>query len=182
MFRTLAGAQIGLFLTLQPPPSARLHGLKRVVPCILTLIKEGGIQMSHEILTVKLCQLDEKIGKLHSRIHLTEYAEHAQVKSEIAKIRKECEETEMMLHKNLRFSKAEMLAMLSDTFSEVEQVIGKAKEKMNKCVSEDENEELYPEEKILMAEYALDFAMLAADHALLMSLEAIDAQMEQQEK
>ena len=38
------------------------------------------------------------------------------------------------------------------------------------------------EEKILYAEYALDFAMQAANHALLISLEAMDAQMEQQEK
>ena len=36
--------------------------------------------------------------------------------------------------------------------------------------------------KIVMAEYALDFAMLAADRALLMSMEAIEAQMKLEEK
>ena len=36
------------------------------------------------------------------------------------------------------------------------------------------------EEKILLAEYALDFAIQAADRALLFSMEAIDAQLTQQ--
>lgn len=38
------------------------------------------------------------------------------------------------------------------------------------------------EEKILLAEYALDFAMQVSNHALLIAMEAIDAQMTQQEK
>ena len=37
------------------------------------------------------------------------------------------------------------------------------------------------EEKLLLAEYALDFAHQAADRALLLSMEAIDAQLQQQE-
>ena len=38
------------------------------------------------------------------------------------------------------------------------------------------------EEKILLAEYALDFAHQAADRALLLSMDAINAQMFQQEE
>ena len=38
------------------------------------------------------------------------------------------------------------------------------------------------EEKVLLAEYALDFAMQAADNALLISLKAMDAQMTLLEK
>ena len=41
---------------------------------------------------------------------------------------------------------------------------------------------LSAEEKALLAEYALDFAMQAANRALLISLEAIDAELTQQEK
>ena len=37
------------------------------------------------------------------------------------------------------------------------------------------------EEKTLLAEYALDFAMQAADHAILLSMEAIDAQLSETE-
>ena len=43
-------------------------------------------------------------------------------------------------------------------------------------------EQAAAEEKILLAEYALDFAIYAADHALLISMEAIEAQLSQQEK
>ena len=38
------------------------------------------------------------------------------------------------------------------------------------------------EQALLLAEYALDFAMQAASRALLISLEAIDAQMTEQEE
>lgn len=30
--------------------------------------------MAHEILSVKLCQLDERMERLHSRIHISETA------------------------------------------------------------------------------------------------------------
>ena len=33
--------------------------------------------MPHEILSVKLCELDEQIARLHSRIHLSETAGNA---------------------------------------------------------------------------------------------------------
>lgn len=39
--------------------------------------------MAHEILSVKLCQLDDRIGKLHSRIHMSEIAGHSQLRKEI---------------------------------------------------------------------------------------------------
>ena len=41
---------------------------------------------------------------------------------------------------------------------------------------------LTAEEKARLAEYALDLAMQAANRALLISLEAIDAELTQQEK
>lgn len=159
--------------------------------------------MSHEILTVKLCELDQKIGRLHSRIHLSESARHDQVKKELEDIRRECEEAEIILRKNLRFSKTKTISVLSDAYGEVERIIEKAKERIGNESSDNGNwrsdngngrsdcgdglsdhgdGEIYMEERILMAEYALDFAMLAADHALLMSMEAIEAQMEQDEK
>ena len=47
-----------------------------------------------------------------------------------------------------------------------------------------ESEELAncADEKILMAEYVLDFAIQGANYALLVSMEAIDAQTAQQER
>ena len=138
--------------------------------------------MSHEILSVKLCELDQKIGRLHGRIHISESARREQIEKELEDIRRECEEAEFRLRENLRFSKAKTISVLSDAFGEVEQIIEKAKKRLGERSSHCGDGETDLEEKILTAEYALDFAMLAADHALLMSMEAIDAQMKQEEK
>lgn len=138
--------------------------------------------MSQEILTVKLGELDERIGKMHSRIHLSESASRRQLKCEIEALRKECAQTEKKLGEELRFSKTETTAILSETYDETERIIEKTKEKMDVPSSGYIGQESGAEEKILLAEYMLDFAMLAADHALLVSLEAIDAQMEQSER
>ena len=43
-------------------------------------------QIVHEILSVKLCELDEKIGWLHSRVYFSESAKHSQLKGEIEQI------------------------------------------------------------------------------------------------
>ena len=86
-----------------------------------------------------------------------------------------------MLRNELQFSKAGTVSKLAEAYAEVEQIIQKVKERIGRSSSK-WGDELSVEEKILFAEYALDFAMQVANHALLISLEAIDAQMAQQEK
>ena len=39
--------------------------------------------MAHEILSVKLCQLDERMERLHSRIHISETASRNRLQQEI---------------------------------------------------------------------------------------------------
>ena len=46
--------------------------------------------MAHEILSVKLCQLDDELGMLHSRIRLGENAGHEQLSREISQLSQEC--------------------------------------------------------------------------------------------
>ena len=53
---------------------------------------------------------------------------------------------------------------------------------MKAMAADDPDAEAVAEEKILLAEYALDFAQQAADRALLLSMEAIDAQAIQQQE
>ena len=84
---------------------------------------------------------------------------------------KECAEEELTLRKNLLFSKTPCVSLTAKAYEEIELIIQRAKK-----------EDFSAEEKILLAEYALDFAMQAADRALLSSLKAIDAQMTQQEQ
>ena len=85
---------------------------------------------------------------------------------------------EKALRNRLRFSRSGVVTGLSVSYNQVEQIIRETKNKMEMPGGQ----EAEKEEKILLAEYALDFAMQAAERALLLSLEAMEAQTKQQEK
>lgn len=57
--------------------------------------------MAHEILTIKLCELEEQFARLNSRIHLSEIADHDQLRQEIRGLSKECTEAEFTLQKKI---------------------------------------------------------------------------------
>ena len=134
--------------------------------------------MAHVILGVKLCELEERFSRLSSRIQLSETAGRERLRQEIAALAGDCAETELTLKKKLRLSRAELVSILSDAYAEVENCIKRAKAELDEKMGGP----AAAEEKALLAEYALDFAMQAADRALLLSLQAIDAQMTQQER
>lgn len=136
--------------------------------------------MAHEILTVKLCELEDQLSRLSSRIHLSETADHPRLLREIRALSRECDETELTLRTKLRRSRAEMVSVLADCYGDVEQTIHKAEEALKEQILRSGNPEAAAEEKILLAEYALDFAIQAANRALLLSMQAIDAQLTQQ--
>ena len=113
--------------------------------------------MTHDILSVKLYELDKAIGQMHSRIEQGEMDCPEQVEKDIQELRRECRENREML----------------------DQVIQIAQAKLGMSFTEETTKELSAENKILLAEYFLDFAMQASNYALLMSLEAIHAQNDQ---
>ena len=57
--------------------------------------------MAHEILAVKLCELEDRFIRLSSRIHLSETAGHDQLRQEIRSLSRECMETELTLRQKL---------------------------------------------------------------------------------
>ena len=132
--------------------------------------------MAHEILAVKLCELEDRFIRLSSRIHLSETAGHDQLRQEIRSLSRECMETELTLRQKLQLSRAEVVATLAGTYSEIEQSIQRAMAKLEEQAAARNDAEAQAEEKILLAEYALDFAVQAANRALLLAMEAIDAQ------
>lgn len=87
-----------------------------------------------------------------------------------------------MLRKRMEFSRASIVARILESYNEAEQMALNAKEKINRQVLEKEQEAASVEDRLLVAEYALDFAVQAANQALLISMEAIDAQLALQEK
>ena len=138
--------------------------------------------MEQGILSVKLYELDDKIGRMHSRIQAVERAENNQLKQEMEALERECAATDRSLRKKLRFSKASSLSTLLKAYGTIEQAIQEIRQKQKSREESDKNEFSWSEEKILLAEYALDFAIQAANRALLLSMKAIYAQRKQQEE
>lgn len=132
--------------------------------------------MAHEILTVKLCELEEQFARLSNRIHRSEQADRDALRQEILALSKECAETERTLREKLQLSRAEVVAVLATSYEEIEEIIQQTTAALAKQAAGREDADFESEEKILLAEYALDFAVQAANRALLLSLEAIDAQ------
>ena len=135
--------------------------------------------MTHDILSVKLYELDKTIGQMHSRIEQGEMDCPEQVEKDIQELRRECRENREMLHNKMKYSKAKLVGRIAEAYDKVDQVIQIAQEQLGISFTEETTKELSAENKILLAEYLLDFAMQAANHALLMSLEAIQAQNDQ---
>lgn len=138
--------------------------------------------MAHEILSAKLCQLEQSVGKLHSRIHLSQATDHAHLQQEIAALERECAAAESTLWENLRRSRSGLVEILARGYGQVESDIAQSKARLQAMVDGSADEEDAVEETLLAAEYVLDFAHRAADQALLFSMKAIDAQLLQQEK
>lgn len=138
--------------------------------------------MAHEILSVKLCQLDERMERLHSRIHISETACQSRLQQEIDALAEECDPAEATLRESLARSKSGVASVLSQGYDQVGQIIRSTKDRLQSIATANPDQEAAVEEKILLAEYALDFAHQAADRALLLCMDAINAQMFQQEE
>jgi hypothetical protein len=72
--------------------------------------------------------------------------------------------------------------VLAESYGEIEKSIKTAVARMENADGKESEESFPADEKIMFAEYALDFAMQAVNHALLVSMEALDAYMSQQEE
>lgn len=138
--------------------------------------------MAHEILSVKLSQLDDRLGRLHTRIHMSETANHDRLQQEIASLEQECAEADEILKKNLFHSKSQIASVLSQNYGQIERTIEETDVQLRTMETSYQDRESFIEEKILLAEYALDFAQRAAERALLISLDAIDSQLVWEQK
>ena len=132
---------------------------------------------------------------MHGRILNLEHAPQEVLQQEIEALRREYQENERMLKNNLRFSRAPSVAALCQAYTEVEKVLERLREQMeeesreNKAAQSGGQKETSAlmendpvEEKLLFAEYAIDFAMQAADRALLISMEATEAEQAKKER
>ena len=142
--------------------------------------------MAHEILSVKMYELDKKLEQTHSRIQLAESMDTERLHQQIQNLRQECQESRITLENRLRHSKTDCVMKLAGVYDQVEAAVGKVLEAEN--INLKNKEPIFgnvlpgTEEKLLTAEYALDFAMQAVNRALLVSLQAIEAQRLEEKK
>lgn len=148
--------------------------------------------MAHQILAAKLCELDQKIGRLHSRIRLCETEDPEEIRRELDSLRRECQVERGALRDRMRFSRSPAAARIAGTFDQIAEILERARQEARREAEDGPpegtlpveklpegtlREKMLPEERILLAEYMLDFALQSADEALLASLEAIEGQL-----
>ena len=132
--------------------------------------------MEHEILGVKLHQLDERVFRLHRRILASQSADPGRLDLEIDLLKAEYTQAESLLRETLLHSKSALARILAQSYQQTEQLIEDTTKQLQALGEHGPDPEAVTEEKLLLAEYALDFACQSADRALLLSLEAIRAQ------
>ena len=136
--------------------------------------------MAYEILSIKLNELDQRFARLHSLIQTGESANRDWIHSEAVTLQNVCAEEARTLRDQLQRSKSSMVAGLSAAYSQIEKVIQTVLAPMQEKPARP-GSDLSAEEKLLVAEYALDFAAQAADRALWVAMDAMDAYLAQQE-
>ena len=72
--------------------------------------------MTHDILSVKLYELDKAIGQMHSRIEQGEMDCPEQVEKDIQELRRECRENREMLHNKMKYSKAKLVGRIAEAY------------------------------------------------------------------
>lgn len=132
--------------------------------------------MACGIFSVKLSELEDQISRLTARIRLIETADQKQLDQEMKNLDRECTETGITLQKELQLSRAEVVGILSDSYTKTEGILQETQKQLQDRETEQDDPDAAADEKVLLAEYALDFAMQAANRAVLLSMQASNAQ------
>lgn len=139
--------------------------------------------MQQSFLTVKLYELEKQHGKLQAGIRICQKESLKEIRREIARVREECEEQDFLLNQSIETSHSKAVTALADAQVSYDETVKTIVEKVlpEAMHGKDSMKEELAEEKMLYAEYSIDFAIRAVKNALQTSLEAIEAQMECEE-
>ena len=104
--------------------------------------------MEQDMLAGKLAEVDAQLAGVHAKLQSAAQMESAELDAAIAQTREETEQC-------------------ADAFEEIRKIVRRVQTEVRR--GDESGEEM----QLLFAEYAMDFAMQAARHALLVALEAI---------
>ncbi len=119
--------------------------------------------MSKQVISIKLQELDKSIGQIHDCIENFNKNDKEKIQENIKLLKKQCELDEKLMSKRIEKTKFKSL-FISEQELEL-------KRKLNERFIE--IEKIETEEQLLIAEYALDFAVTYANKVLLFVLQAI---------
>ena len=137
------------------------------------------------IFAYKLYELEEQYGKLQCRIRACEQGDKKKIRSELQKVRDEYEENSQLLQEKIRACRSPAVSRLSQAQLEYrEQTEELMKEQIANDVHSDGSspEEDKSEAGLLFAEYAMDFATLSMQQALIAAMSAIETESDKDEK
>lgn len=123
--------------------------------------------MEQDVLAGKLAEVDAQLAGVHAKLRSAAQMESAEMDAAIAQTREETEQCAHALAERLRHSRAHQVGEIADAFEEIREIVRRVQTEVRR--GDESGEEM----QLLFAEYAMDFAMQAARHALLVALEAI---------
>lgn len=129
---------------------------------------------SHGIFTVKLYELERAFGHFQSRLQLCQRADHEKIRKEIETLQDECLEMDILLANASERSRTRLVAELAQA-----QVIfnKEAQSCLNHTLHSSDDLHEQAEAATVYAEFAIDHAIQAMNHALLSALNAMDRQL-----
>ena len=131
------------------------------------------------IFAYKLYELEEQYGKLQCRIRACEQGDKKKIRSELQKVRDEYEENNQLLQEKVRACRSPAVSKLSQAQIEYRE---RTEELMEEQLANDVHsggsspEEDKAEAELLFAEYAMDFATLSMQQALIAAMSALEIQ------
>ena len=137
------------------------------------------MKIDDSIFVVKLYEMAEQYGKMQCRIRVCEQGDEAKIHSELKKAEEELEESTLLLEEKAGSCRSEAVKILSQIQLDYRK---KTQELMKKQLANDiHSKDSSPEEdkseaELLYAEYAMDFATLAVQQALISALTALENQ------
>lgn len=135
-----------------------------------------------ELFSVKLRELERQYQEMKNQIALMQQKDHEKIRQELQKRKNIYDKTIRLLREKTSDCRSPAVKALNEAQTAYDlQVQTIMKEDMPRYMGGYERQEAKAEAKALYAEYSIDFAVQAAQSALLAALSALDEQMSFQE-
>lgn len=135
------------------------------------------MNIDESVFAVKLYEMEEQYGKLQCRLRICEQGGRERIHSELEKAEGEYRENTMLLEEKAKSCRSPAVTKLTQAQLDYRQKIGDVmKKQVIKDLHSDDStpEQDEREADMLYAEFAMDFATLAMQQALISALAALD--------